>query len=88
MILCLHHYKKFPKRMIINSLYWKKIKEIVSVVFLLIPPCIQPKDLSEEDNIIMSVAPGKGKEPKSFYDNKFTEELRFPQLFPTGTYEC
>ena len=34
--------------------------------------CIQPKDLSNEDNIIMSVAPGEGKKSKSFQDDKFS----------------
>lgn len=48
--------------------------------------CIQPKDLSSEDNIILSIAPGEGKKPKGFDDDKFSEQLSFPHLFPTGMF--
>lgn len=44
--------------------------------------CIQPKDLSVEDNIILSIAPGEGKKPKAFDDDKFSKQLSFPHLFP------
>lgn len=46
--------------------------------------CIQPQDLSSEDNIILSIAPGEGKKPTGFDDDKFSEQLSFPHLFPTG----
>lgn len=48
--------------------------------------CIQPKDISSEDNIILSIALGEGKKPKGFDDDKFSEQLSFPHLFPTGMF--
>lgn len=61
------------------------MKEAVKVVFRA-NTCIQPKDLSSEDNIILSIALGKGKKPKGFDDDKFSEQLSFPHLFPTGMF--
>ncbi|XP_060596137.1 uncharacterized protein LOC132750210 [Ruditapes philippinarum] len=46
--------------------------------------CIQPKDIVNES--VLSIAPGEGKRPVSFAQDKYAEELSFPQLFPTGKF--
>ena len=48
--------------------------------------CIQPKDISTDEHVILSIAPGEGKKPKPFDEDKFSEELSFPHLFPNGTF--
>lgn len=49
-------------------------------------PCLQPKDISADTDVILSIAPGEGKRPKSFEHDEKSEELSFPHLFPSGTF--
>ena len=48
--------------------------------------CIQPKDLSSDANLVLTIAPGEGKHPKAFYEDTYSEELSFPHLFPDGKF--
>ena len=48
--------------------------------------CVQPKDISAESNLFMSYAPGENKRPKAFREDDNSEELSFPQLFPSGKF--
>ncbi|WAR12577.1 hypothetical protein MAR_026757 [Mya arenaria] len=46
--------------------------------------CVQPKDIVDES--VLSIAHGEGKRPISFAQDKYAEEMAFPQLFPTGKF--
>ena len=48
--------------------------------------CIQPKDMSSDCDLQLNIAPGEGKKPKPMETDLSSEELSFPQLFPTGEF--
>ena len=48
--------------------------------------CLEPKDMSSDQDLLLSIAPGEGKKPLSLYSDKNNEELAFPTLFPNGRF--
>ena len=48
--------------------------------------CLMPKDMSSDKNFILSIAPGEGKHPLGLESDEHSEELSFPQLFPSGKF--
>ena len=48
--------------------------------------CLEPKDISSDKDLLLSIAPGEGKKPVSLYSDKNNEELAFPTLFPKGRF--
>jgi len=48
--------------------------------------CIQPKDITADNNLLLNYAPGENKKPRSFHSDEKAEELSFPHLFPTGKF--
>ncbi|WAR02670.1 PIF1-like protein, partial [Mya arenaria] len=48
--------------------------------------CLQPKDITTDANLILNIAPGEGKRPRTFLEDEYSEQLSFPQLFPTGKF--
>ena len=48
--------------------------------------CLEPKDMSSDKDLLLSIAPGEGKKPLSLYSDKNNEELAFPTLFPKGRF--
>ena len=48
--------------------------------------CLEPKDMSSDKDLLLSIAPGEGKKPLSLYSDKNNEELAFPTLFPNGQF--
>lgn len=48
--------------------------------------CIQPKYITSDSNVILNLAPGEGKRPRSFYEDEHSDELSFPQLLPSGKF--
>lgn len=48
--------------------------------------CIQPKDITADNNLLLNYAPGENKKPKSFHTDENSEELSFLTSFPTGKF--
>ena len=48
--------------------------------------CLQPRDMSSDKDLLLSIAPGEGKKPLSLYSDKNNEEMAFPTLFPNGRF--
>ena len=48
--------------------------------------CLLPKDLQPNCDAILSIAPGEGKRPQAMEIDIHSEELSFPNLFPSGKY--
>lgn len=50
--------------------------------------CLQPKDITNDPDFLLNIAPGEGKKPLGMHVHSDTnnEVMCFPQLFPDGKY--
>ena len=48
--------------------------------------CLEPNDMSSDKDLLLSIAPGEGKNHGAFFSDKNNEELAFPTLFPNGRF--
>ena len=48
--------------------------------------CMMPRDATDEVRSVLEFSPGEGKKPMSFASDEKSEELSFPQLFPSGKF--
>jgi hypothetical protein len=49
--------------------------------------CLQPKDITNDPDFLLNIAPGEGKKTLGIHSDTNNEVMCFPQLFPDGNID-